>query len=76
MFWASGNTGQGNSLKQSIPHHTINYIVLLGYSTLSDPISDTAPSVTEVDQDVDANKIVFSRNAYEGSASRIYTMKL
>lgn len=29
-----------------------------------------------MDQDVDANKTVFSRTAYEGSAARGYTMKL
>jgi hypothetical protein len=73
----SGKIGQRNNLKQSIPHHTITYIILLGYSALSDPISDTPPSETEVDQDLDANKTVFSRTAYERrSASRDYTMKL
>jgi len=49
---------------------------LLGYSALSDQIRDTPPSVTEVDQDVDANKIVFSRTAYEGSASSDYTYEV
>jgi hypothetical protein len=61
LFWISGNAGQRSSFKHSIPHHTITYIILLGYSALSDPIRNTPPSVTEVDQDVDANKIVFSK---------------
>lgn len=68
--------GHRSNLKQSIPHHTIICIISFGCSALSDPISDTPPSVTEVDQDVDANKIKFSRTAYEGSASRDYTYEV